>query len=114
MAYRISPIPKNVAKVLLVWVVRHVFSIESAQFEIHSLADDALYESESYCKTATMSFRTRPPQLDPACAESGGWSFKLGREVAERYGSDRIYFDNRFDVFTPLSSAENSDKQTIE
>ena len=78
MAYRISPIPNTVAKELLEWLVRHLFSIESAQFEIHSLAYDALYESESYYKTATMSFRTRPPQLDPACAESGGWSFNSG------------------------------------
>ena len=95
-------------------IVERLFDIEAAQLEIHSLAYDASDESEPCYKTATMSFRTRPPQLDPACAESGRWFFDLGREVAERYGSDRIYFDNHFEGFTPLSPVENSDEQTVE
>ena len=95
-------------------IVERLFDIEAPQLEIHSLAYDASDVSEPCYKTATMSFRTRPPQLDPACAESGGWFFDLGREDADRYGSDRIYFDNHFEGFTPLSPAENSDEQTIE
>lgn len=94
--------------------VGRLFDIEAAQFEIHSLAYDASYESEPCYKTATMSFRTRPSQLDLAYAELGCWSFNLEREAAEKYDSDRIYFDNHFEGFTPLSPAEKSDEQTIE
>lgn len=95
-------------------VVGHLFDIESAQFKIHSLAYDASYKSKPPYKTATISFRTRPPQLDLAPAELGGWSFDLEGEAAERYCSDRIYFDNHFEGFTPLSPAEKTDEQTIE
>ena len=95
-------------------ILGRFFDIETAELEIHSLAYDASDGSEPCYKTATISFRTRPPQLDPVYAESGGWFFDLGREVAERYGSDRIYFDNHFEGFTPLSPAENSCEQTIE
>ncbi len=114
MAYRISRIPSTIAKELLVSVVGDVFDIESAQFKIHSLAYDASHESKPRYKTATISFRTRPPQLELAHSESDGWSFDLKRELADKYDSDRIYFDTHFEGFTPLSPAEESHEQTIE
>ena len=114
IAYRVSRIPSDFRKELLVSVVGYLFDIEASDLEIHSLAYDASDESEPRYKTATMTFRSRLPQLDPACAESGYWSFNLERVGTEEYDSDRIYFDNHFEGFTPLSSAEKSDEQTIE
>lgn len=114
MAYRVSRIPGTIGKELLLSAIERIFTIDSAQCKIHSLAHDASYESEPHYKTATISFHTRPPLLDLALAESGGWSIDLEREVAETYGFDRIYFDTHFEGFTPLSPAEKSDDQTIE
>lgn len=114
MAYRVSRLPGTIGKELLLSAIGHIFTIDSAQCKIHSLAYDASYESEPRYKTATISFHTRPSQLDLALAESGGWSIDLEREVAEKYGFDRIYFDIHFEGFTPLSPAEKSDDQTIE
>ena len=91
-------------------IVGNLFDIEPAQFRIHSLAYDASHESKPRYKTATISFRTRPPQLDLARSESEGWSFDLKREPADNYGFDRIYFDNHFEGFTPLSPGEKSDE----
>ena len=95
-------------------IVERLFNIKAAQFVIHSLVYDASYESEPRYKTATMSFHIRPPQLDPARAESDGWSIDLDREAVEKYGFDHIYFDIHFEGFTPLSPAEKSDEQPIE
>ena len=95
-------------------IVRHLFDLEIAGFKIHSLAYDASHESKPRYKTATISFRTRPPQLGLALAESGGWSIDLECQAAEKYGFDRIYFDTHFEGFTPLSPAEKLDGQTIE
>ena len=95
-------------------ILGHLFDVEIAEFKIHSLAYDASHESNPCCKTATISFRTRPPQLALALAESGGWSMALEREDAEKDGFDRIYFDTHFEGFTPLSPAEKLDDQTIE
>ena len=114
MAYRVSRLPGTIGKELLLSVIEHIFTIDSAQCKIHSLAYDASYESEPRYKTATISFHIRPPQLDIALAQSGGWSIDLERELAEEYGFDRLHLDTHFEGFTPLSPAERSDDQTIE
>ena len=95
-------------------ILGSLFDVETAEFKIHSLAYDASHESRPNYKTATISFRTRPPQLAPALAESGNWSIDLEHDAAERYGFDRIDFDTHFEGFTPLSPAEKLDDQTIE
>ena len=114
MAYRVSRIPATIGKGLLLSAMEHIFRIDSAECKIHSLAYDASYESEPRYKTATISFHPRPPKLDLALTNSGGWSIDLECEVAERYGFDRIYFDTHFEGFTPLSPAEKFDNQEVE
>lgn len=95
-------------------IIGQLFDIEYSQFRIHSLAYDASHEIKPRYKTATISFRTRPPQLDLARSESDGWSFDLKCEAWNKYGLDRISFDNQFEGFTPLSPAEKADEQIVE
>lgn len=79
--------------------------------KIHSLAFDAVDENGSQYKAATVSFNIRPALLPETLKE---WAFEIPNGDNDEREGQRIYFDEHFDVFTPLSPAEVQEKHTVE
>ena len=113
---RVKKIPEGYDKQRLRQVIADILELEAGNdVKIHSLAFDAVDEEEPQYKVATVSFTIRPALLPET---SKDWDFELpngdnDKPDDEREGQ-RIYIDEHFLGFTPLSPAEVQEIHTIE
>lgn len=109
--FRISKVPQSLDVELLAQAIARCFSLERDAFKIHSLASDAPEEAGRRCRVATVSFRERPARLRSPQRECI-IDVPISEEGAVK--NCRLYFDSDFLGFTPLSTFEKDDEQTIE
>ena len=110
--FRVTRIPKEFDSQRLSSAVEEFFKVKNISgFKIHSLASDAYDETEDPCAASTISFRTRPTQLQPTATE---WEVDLPCTKIGQPRHVRVLFDTHFDGFTPLSSIENDHTHMIE
>ena len=113
---RVTKIPEEYNKQRLRQVPADILELEAGDnVKIHSLAFDAVDEEGLRYKVATVSFDIRPALLPET---SKDWGFELpngdNNEPDDEREGQRIYIDEHFRVFTPLSAAEARETHTLE
>ena len=113
---RVTNIPKEYDKERLRQVIADILELEVGNnVKIHSLAFDAVDEKDLQYKVATVSLNLRPALLPET---SKDWAFELPNGDNDGCGGgregQRMYIDEHFHGFTPLSPAEGRETHTIE
>ena len=105
--YRITNIPETFNEQKLGERLVTIFKLNDvSEVKIHSLAAD-IPIGEGAHSAATISFRKCPQSLSPE--RSDDWA-----DLDEIDDGVKVFIDDKFDGFTPLSPTENNKKQTIE